>query len=278
MSKFTSFAIVGAGYIGLPITKALASQNVFVVVLTRSSAKTEIPEGVKIAPVDYDNIATVIQVLKEHRVEVVISTLGPAGWAAQNTAAEAAKAAGVKLFVPSEFGVPTEGTTAGFMAAKDKSAKYIQSLGLPTARFYNGFFTEGLLDVVGFSTNGKVNIVGKGDKPISWTSMEDVAGFVAHVLTTLPESQLEYSTFRLQGDRATLIDIASILKTTPEFVKEVPGPGGERATQMQALFEAALGSTGYDANVGGDGKAKAGSANDLWPNHHWKSVKEVFNV
>lgn len=122
MSSYTSFAVVGAGYIGLPIAQALAERKASVIVLTRSPTKTELPEGVKVAVVDYNNIAAVQQVLSDNNVQVVISTVNTGGLSAQNTIAEAAKLANVKLFAPSEFGVPTEGGPSGILAVKDKSA------------------------------------------------------------------------------------------------------------------------------------------------------------
>ncbi|KAF5387861.1 hypothetical protein D9615_000160 [Tricholomella constricta] len=278
MSKYSSFAVVGAGFVGLPITKALTRKNASVVVLTRSSSKTDLGDGVKVAPINYTDIAAIIRVLKENRVEVVISTLGSEGLASQNTIAEAAKAAGVKLFVPSEFGVPTEGSTEGIFAVKDKSAKYIQSLGVPTARFYIGFFTQTVPDVFGYKVNKKINILEnlKGDKPASFTAIEDVAGFVAHVLTTLHPAQLDYSVFRIQGQAASLIELAPILDTTVERVKEVPGPNSSLSAFFQTHIETGGGSTGWDAATGSESKDKAGSSNYLWEGHHWKSIRDVI--
>lgn len=104
-------------------------------------------------------------------------------------------------------------------------------------------------------------------------------GFVAHVLTTLPASKLDNSVFRLQGDRATLLELGPILKTTVEHVDKVPGPGGDIATYLQKnLLETGFGSTGWDAGKGQEGTDKAGSTNGLWEGHHWKTIKEVLNV
>lgn len=48
---------------------------------------------------------------------------------------------------------------------------------------------------------GKVTIGGFGSEPISWTSIPDIGRFVAHVLTALPKKELEWRTFRIEGDR-----------------------------------------------------------------------------
>ena len=64
-------------------------------------------------------------VLKEHAVDAVVITLGGGAdsehviTVVQIAIARAAKAAGVKLFVPSEFGTNTEGHAPGtFLGAK----------------------------------------------------------------------------------------------------------------------------------------------------------------
>lgn len=122
MTSYNSFAIVGAGNLGIPTIKALLSRKASVLVLTRSSKKAQLPEGVKIATVDYDDVQLIAKVLRDHSTEVVISTLGTQGVTAQSKIAEAAKEAGVKLFVPSEFGLPTAGAKGGFLEIKDDSA------------------------------------------------------------------------------------------------------------------------------------------------------------
>lgn len=39
-----------------------------------------------------------------------------------------------------------------------------------------GLFTDEIPERTGFAINGKVNIVGKGDRPVSFTAREDIAG------------------------------------------------------------------------------------------------------
>ncbi len=51
----------------------------------------------------------------------------------------------------------------------------------------------------GFSPG--VTFGGSGEAPISWTSIPDIGRFVAHVLTALPKNDLEWRTFRIEGDR-----------------------------------------------------------------------------
>jgi saccharopine dehydrogenase-like NADP-dependent oxidoreductase len=121
MPGYKSFAVAGAGNIGLPIVRALAAQNVSVVVLSRpESATKEFPPGVQIAKVDLNDVAAISAVLKEHKVDVVLSTVPTPAAGAQRPLVDAAKLAKVKLFVPSEYGMPSDGHSESVQGEKNK--------------------------------------------------------------------------------------------------------------------------------------------------------------
>lgn len=97
---------------------------------------------------------TLASTFREHNVEVVISALAYGALPAQWPISDAAKEAGVKLFVPSEYGMPTEGGKDGNLAIKSQfagkfaTARYsrlciddsipdhVKSLGIPVLRVY----------------------------------------------------------------------------------------------------------------------------------------------
>ncbi|KAJ6516754.1 hypothetical protein C8R47DRAFT_403713 [Mycena vitilis] len=280
MSTFNSFAVIGYGTLGAPIVKALAAQNVSVVVLSRQGLDAKkleaLPAGVTVAHVDTADAAAVATVLKEHKVDVLISTITTAAIPAQTVFVDAAKTAGVKLFVPSEFGMVTEGPSEN---PKQKIIDYAKSVGVSYARFFNGMVTEFLPFLVGFKEHGKVVIVGKGDAPLSFTSIMDISGFVAHVLTTIPSSDLADRTFRLQGDRATLNELGPIFNTEVEHAEQIAGPMGGMKMGLLRLADTGVGSTGWDAEKKAEreGSEAAGSANALWAGHQWKSIKDVLS-
>jgi uncharacterized protein YbjT (DUF2867 family) len=93
-------------------------------------------------PVDYSNKESIKAALTG--VDVVISTVPATALDLQPGIAEAAKEAGVKLFAPSEFGGPTEGTTEGLFGAKANIHKQLKSIGIPYALFYTGAFADSL--------------------------------------------------------------------------------------------------------------------------------------
>lgn len=122
MSTYKSFAVVGAGpALGKYIVEALLAQNASVVVFTRPESNRTFP-GAKTVPVDYSDEAAITKHLQENKVEVLVSVVGTEIRKVQGVLADAAKKAGVKLFVPSEFGNPSDGYTEGLFAQKNDTA------------------------------------------------------------------------------------------------------------------------------------------------------------
>ena len=75
-------------------------------------------------------------------MDVVISTIAGVALDVQPRIGEAAKEVGVKLFVPSEFGAPTEGETEGYSGAKANIQEQLKAIGIPYALFYTGGFSD----------------------------------------------------------------------------------------------------------------------------------------
>jgi NmrA-like family len=166
MSGFKNFAIAGAGLTGRFIVRQFLKEKSAgtvneVVVLTREvrlpavfvsfyvsrrshhlrqGSKTTIDGEAKVIPVDYANKESLKSALTG--IDVVISTIGATGFGLQVGIAEAAKEVGVKLFVPSEFGGPTEGETEGVFGAKAKVHDQLKALGLPYVLFYTGPYAD----------------------------------------------------------------------------------------------------------------------------------------
>ncbi|KAJ7827597.1 hypothetical protein B0H13DRAFT_1656834 [Mycena leptocephala] len=282
MSSYKSFAVIGAGALGSTIVAAFVAQNLPVVVLARPGSKStdKLPAGAKLATVDTSDAAAVAAVFKEHTVDVVLSTVTGHAIGAQKSLIEAAKAANIKLFVPSEYGVPTEGLNEGTWAEKNQIAEQLKSAGIPSLRIYNGLLTEYIPWLFLNAETKKIHIVGKGEAPLSATALPDVAGFVVHVLTTLPSAELENKIFRIEGERTKANDLGALFKTAVEYVTEIPGEMGDIKTIVATELDSGLGSTGWSVvtKSEGTGDAAASSANKLWPGHHWKTIKEVHGL
>ncbi|KAJ3999764.1 hypothetical protein F5050DRAFT_860076 [Lentinula boryana] len=285
MSRLTSFAIIGSGYIGSFIISgflAQASPPSTLIVLSRNPESKNFPPEVKVVKVDdYDNVDAVARILSAYKIDAVVSTVGYGAISLQRQMANAAKKAEVRLFVPSEFGSPTDGAPSIYppFQERDEIAEYIKSIGLPCARFYTGgFIRTALFSVTGVLVNGKINIIGKGQSPVSYTLEEDIGGFVAYVLTSLSISSLSNKIFRLEGDRASLQDIANWYGKEVAYVEAIPGAHSEILAMLSRVFESGAGSTGWSFKLGreGEGADAAGSANRLWEGHQWKRIRDVI--
>ena len=79
-------------------------------------------------------------------VDVVISTLGAPALATQTQLADASSAAGVKLFVPSEFGGKMDGNMGHpVFAIKNTLHQHLRDKGLPFTIFCTGLFPDFVL-------------------------------------------------------------------------------------------------------------------------------------
>ncbi|KAK4702281.1 hypothetical protein P7C70_g3945, partial [Phenoliferia sp. Uapishka_3] len=212
---FTTFAVAGAGGLGSFVAEALASvPGISVVVLSRSTFVPNLSPHIRVKQVDYTHPTSLIPALKG--IQVVISTLSGSGFAAQTQLSDSAKHAGVKLFVPSEFGLVTEGTTDEHLAFKESLARHLTAIGLPSLRVFTGPFSDTLFTpYCGFDfPNGRASWVGKGETPIGFTARPDIASFLAHTLTTLSPSKLLNTTFRLEGDRKSFEEVVAFYEKT----------------------------------------------------------------
>lgn len=100
------------------------------------------PDGALAVAVNYADTAALTAALRG--VDVLISVLGGNGLLVQIPLAEAAKAAGVKLFVPSEFGNPNEkiSTSDSLIGQKVQVQETLKKIGLPYALFWTGPFSD----------------------------------------------------------------------------------------------------------------------------------------
>jgi len=211
MSGYKNFAVAGAGTMGSLIVEELLKEKAAghvgkVVVLSRSATANETltEKGAEPIMVDYTSPSSLESALKG--MDVVISTLGGFALAIQEPLGVAAKAAGVKLFVPSEFGADMRGATDGFYAAKSALFDKLQSIGLPTALFFNGPFSDWVWYQPFIGTdlkNGKIELAGSGDALGSLTSRRDVARYTVHVLLNLPATKLHNSVHKIEGERTS---------------------------------------------------------------------------
>jgi uncharacterized protein YbjT (DUF2867 family) len=118
--------------------------SIFGSVYQKSSDK-EPPQVLKsdnltLAPVEYDDKTALSNALRG--VDVVISTLTHFALSLQVPIAEAALKVGVKLFVPSEFGIASDTAKEGPLLVKAENVQKLRALGIPCTLFYTGNFSD----------------------------------------------------------------------------------------------------------------------------------------
>ncbi|KZP03696.1 NAD(P)-binding protein [Athelia psychrophila] len=267
---YKNVAVIGAGIIGTPIAKALLQVGANVVVVSRpeSTSGKDLPAGTRVVAIDYTGISALVALFKEHATEVVISTVNFQALGLQHGLSDAAKQGGVKLFVPSEFAVDTAEYNEVFLNVKPKLAAHLKHIGLPSARIFNGLFTTFLPWILTVDT-GKIRLIGEGDQKFSTTHPDDIAGFLAYILTHLPESELHDKVFRLEGERTTLNDVIGHYggKYPVEHVDAISDEEGK--TRLQLIIEHG------QSLVVQEGEA---TSNALWTGHAWKGVKEGLGL
>jgi uncharacterized protein YbjT (DUF2867 family) len=186
-------AVAGAsGNLGPAILRQLLAAGFTITALTRADSKSTFPPTIKVVPVDYDSLDSLTAALKGQ--DALVSTLATLAIGVQIRLIDAAITAGVKRFIPSEFGSnnPVARRLPVF-ADKVKVQDYlVQKVqepgneGFSYTRINNSvFFDWGLK--MGFLL-GKERYDG-GERKFSTTRLETTAKVVAAVLKHAEETK-----------------------------------------------------------------------------------------
>ncbi|KAK7985709.1 hypothetical protein PG996_005053 [Apiospora saccharicola] len=185
-------AIAGAGgNLGKIVTPTFVSSGKFNVrVLTRQGSSTaSLPEGVDVVEVDYSSPESLQSALAGQ--DAVISLITTTAAMTQLALIDAAIAAGVRRFVPSEFGSnlanPKTRANPVFkhkVVTEDYLVEKASTTDLTYTFFYNNAFLDWALRanfIVDF-TRPNPQILDGGDKPFSATTMQSVADGLVGVM------------------------------------------------------------------------------------------------
>jgi len=283
MSGYKSFGVIGAGNIGSWIIDGLLREKANgkvtnVTVITRSNAQADHPDwvskGAKFAVTDYDSDESLKSAFEG--VDVLISTISASVIPKQLKFATVASAAGVQLFLPSEFGIPTDKATQGIFLAKKQVQDKCKELNLPYSLIFTGFWTDTtFIPLFGFDfENGTVDIGGKGETPITFTSREDVIRFILHVLLDVPKSTVEWSKFALEGERVSLKDV--IARYEAKTGKKITVSHTPLSTLQENLSKNEHDIVSLLKVVWDTGLGVVGTPTDVWPEWNPKKVLEVL--
>jgi len=242
MVVIKNVAVVGAsGNIGAPVLKAILDSGKFnVIVLSRIGSKASFPSSVKVITVDYSSVESLTAALKGQ--DAVVSTVGTEGLLGQSLLFDAAVAAGVKRFLPSEFGSDLSNPKSaslpvfGYKVATRKHIEERVNAGADIT--YTYVITAPFLDwgiEVGFLLDwkeGKPRIYDGGDVPFSTTSLSSVGLATVGVLSHYEETKNR--SVRVQDIAITQNQLLEIAKKVAPEKRWAPIP-----TSTSDMYEAA---------------------------------------
>ncbi|KAI0466264.1 hypothetical protein F4859DRAFT_331215 [Xylaria cf. heliscus] len=149
-SPIKNVAVVGgSGNLGRAAVRELIDAGFAVTVLTREGSTSTFPAGVVSKAVDYASVESLTSVLQGQ--DALVSTIATIAVGGQQPLVDAAVAAGVRRFIPSEFGINTRflgkepiGTilqgkvqTLNYIHAKSKQNPLFTWTGISTGLFFD---------------------------------------------------------------------------------------------------------------------------------------------
>ncbi|ORX88602.1 NAD(P)-binding protein, partial [Basidiobolus meristosporus CBS 931.73] len=213
--------IFGAsGYVGSSILKELLRSPKFEVsaFVRTGGSKVNMP-GVKIVEGDLDDHRSLVMALTG--VNTVIIALSRAGLESQLQILSAAKEAGVRRFVPSDFGyhytLEIDGYNGPyvhpFVKAKKSIRQAIQQAGLEYTIVYNGNFIDFASQAWAPFLNGenpdhvKAVIPGDGKAKVEWITVVDTARYL---VASLSDSISKNAELYLSGDYKSYNEVVDL--------------------------------------------------------------------
>ena len=192
MAPIKTVAIAGAsGSLGSVIFQKLVASGKFKVrVLRRLGSSSQFPAGTDVVDVDFGSADAVKTALTGQ--DAVVSALSTGGEGSQKALVDGAVAAGVKRFLPSDFGSNLDNPNAQKLPVygpKIEGQRYLEErakgTGLTWTRVYNNAFLDWGLraDFLLRTSDHKPVIFDSGDIPFSTTTLGSVADGVIGVLT-----------------------------------------------------------------------------------------------
>ncbi|KAK4665084.1 uncharacterized protein QC763_511570 [Podospora pseudopauciseta] len=256
VSVKTVAVLGGTGNLGPSIVHELLSAGFTVTGLTRFSSTNSTPaypDSVTVHKVDFGSFDSLKDAFSGQ--DAVVSVVGSPGVSAQRLAVDAAIAAGVKRFIPSEFGVNTrkvrDRPMGAILRGKVEVVDYlierereIEWTGVSTGLFFDwGLEKHGLSTI---SLDDKTSsIVDSGNEKFQVSTLAQVGRAVVGVLKHLEETRNRYlvtSSFQVSQNE--------IIQAVEELTGEkYPVVKRERAEDLQRAGEEKLAVGDYRAFI-----------------------------
>lgn len=252
MSPIKNVAIIGgSGNVGRPILEELVAAGFNVTALTRATSTSTFPEGVTVKKVDFGSTESLKEAFAGQ--DAVVSAIATAAVGSQQLIIDAAIAAGVKRYIPSEFGINTRltpGTTIGkILAGKVAVVDYLKTKESPnfswTGLSTGMFFDWGLKNIVGIDFDKKtVRVVDSGNEKFQASNVHFVGKAVASVLKHPEQTANKYLSVASFN-----VSLNEIIKTIEELKGTSYTPTKVASADLQKLGEDKLAKGDYSAFV-----------------------------
>ncbi|KAI8287506.1 Aspyridones efflux protein apdF [Colletotrichum sp. SAR 10_99] len=193
------------GLVGLRVVKSLQDHGFTVTAISRTSSTATFPAGVAVRKADLASVESLTAALAgQDAVVSAISTVAAVVKGAQDPLVDAAVAAGVKRFIPSEYGLNTrnlKGEILGdWLIAKTEAVDYLIEkakanegftwTGIGTSLFFDWSITRGIYGID--LANKSIDIFDSGNQKVSTTSLVFLAEGIAAVLKHPDETANQY--------------------------------------------------------------------------------------
>ncbi|KAF5232127.1 hypothetical protein FANTH_13124 [Fusarium anthophilum] len=195
MASFQNIALLGKGLVGSFVLQELVNSGFSVTLLSRSEGKADdLPAGVKLIAVDYNSQENLESALQGQ--DVVVSTISGAAVPSQKVIIDAAIKAGVKRFIPSDFGGVSTDPAAAHLPQNIpfvEIQKYLRSKAseIEWTIFAVGAFTDFVVNSPLFFDweNKSAELWEKGNTRLSTTSIAGAARAIAGALKNREETK-----------------------------------------------------------------------------------------
>ncbi|KAI1393075.1 NAD(P)-binding protein [Hypoxylon trugodes] len=204
-SSIKNVVVVGAsGNLGKEVVEELIKANFNVTAFTRENSTSTFPPNVTVKKVNYQSVESLTTALEGQ--DAVVSTIATVAIGSQTALVDAALAAKVKRFIPSEFGVNTRilGDTAigTILQGKVKTLDYINGKSQENPWFtWTGissglFFDWGLkYGTNGFNKDTKTAVIyDSGNEPVQASNLAFVGKAIVAILSQPDKTANQYLT------------------------------------------------------------------------------------
>lgn len=202
-SPIKNVVVVGAsGNLGKEVVQELLKAGFKVTAFTREDSTATFPPNVPSKKVDYQSVESLTSALEGQ--DAVVSTIATVAIAGQTPLVDAAIAAKVKRFIPSEFGINTrivnntaignilqgKVKTLDYIIGKTKENPWFTWTGISTGIFFDWGLRYG---TVGFNKDTKTAVIyDSGNEPVQASNLAFIGRAIAAVLSQPEKTANQY--------------------------------------------------------------------------------------